>query len=190
MPTSRGQGHIVGAVSKYGWEHKMTTHRDNRSTSDVIGVLFGTNRLHGCRALKTMFGGLRYRRAEVDVIDNDLDAALPELLKQLGVGNQTLPIAGAIPTDECYFVTRPIASSAASASPRALLRESLRSALSPPGRGTSSRSGTARPARGSAVLVPLQCEFYALEGLTHLVRTIERVCASFNKDLSLFGVPG
>lgn len=38
------------------------------------------------------------------------------------------------------------------------------------------------------VIVPLQCEFYALEGLTHLVRTIERVCATFNKDLSLQGI--
>ncbi len=38
------------------------------------------------------------------------------------------------------------------------------------------------------VIVPLQCEFYALEGLTHLVRTIERVCASFNEELSLQGI--
>ena len=31
-----------------------------------------------------------------------------------------------------------------------------------------------------AVLVPLQCEFYALEGLSHLIRTIERVRRHFN----------
>ena len=31
-----------------------------------------------------------------------------------------------------------------------------------------------------SVLVPLQCEFLALEGLSQLVRTIERVTARFN----------
>ena len=31
-----------------------------------------------------------------------------------------------------------------------------------------------------AVLVPLQCEYYALEGLSHLVRTIDRVKRAFN----------
>jgi chromosome partitioning protein len=39
-----------------------------------------------------------------------------------------------------------------------------------------------------AVLVPLQCEFFALEGLTHLLRTIERVNRSLNPALGLQGV--
>ena len=39
-----------------------------------------------------------------------------------------------------------------------------------------------------AVLVPLQAEFYALEGLTHLFRTIERVKRSLNPRLTIQGV--
>jgi chromosome partitioning protein len=39
-----------------------------------------------------------------------------------------------------------------------------------------------------AVLVPLQCEFYALEGLSHLVRTIERVKRHLNPTLEIQGV--
>ena len=39
-----------------------------------------------------------------------------------------------------------------------------------------------------AVLVPLQCEFYALEGLSHLIRTIERVKRAFNPKLDIQGV--
>ena len=38
------------------------------------------------------------------------------------------------------------------------------------------------------VLVPLQCEFYALEGLSHLMRTVERVKKSLNPPLELQGV--
>ena len=40
----------------------------------------------------------------------------------------------------------------------------------------------------SAVLVPLQCEFYALEGLSHLVRTIDRVKQHLNPNLDIQGV--
>lgn len=40
----------------------------------------------------------------------------------------------------------------------------------------------------NGVLVPLQCEFFALEGLSHLVHTIERVRSSFNPDLELMGI--
>ncbi|QQR68493.1 MAG: ParA family protein [Alphaproteobacteria bacterium] len=38
------------------------------------------------------------------------------------------------------------------------------------------------------VLVPLQCEFYALEGLSALTRTIERVRVAFNPDLDIQGI--
>ena len=39
-----------------------------------------------------------------------------------------------------------------------------------------------------AVVVPLQCEFYALEGLSHLVKTIDRVKQHFNPRLDIHGV--
>ncbi len=39
-----------------------------------------------------------------------------------------------------------------------------------------------------AVMVPLQCEFFALEGISHLVKTIERVKQAFNPRLELQGI--
>ena len=39
-----------------------------------------------------------------------------------------------------------------------------------------------------AVLVPLQCEFFALEGLTQLMRTVELVRGSLNPTLAIQGV--
>lgn len=39
-----------------------------------------------------------------------------------------------------------------------------------------------------SVIVPMQCEFYALEGLAHLSKTIERVRSAFNPDLDIHGV--
>ena len=39
-----------------------------------------------------------------------------------------------------------------------------------------------------AVLVPLQVEFYALEGLSHLLKTIEKVRQKFNPQLEIQGV--
>jgi len=38
------------------------------------------------------------------------------------------------------------------------------------------------------LLVPLQCEFFALEGLSHLLQTVERVQQRFNPDLGIVGV--
>jgi len=40
----------------------------------------------------------------------------------------------------------------------------------------------------NAVLVPLQCEFLALEGLSQLVRTIDRVKRAFNPKLDIQGI--
>jgi chromosome partitioning protein len=38
------------------------------------------------------------------------------------------------------------------------------------------------------LLVPLQCEFFALEGLSQLLQTVERIRVAFNPDLSILGV--
>ncbi|WP_375288412.1 ParA family protein [Sphingomonas sp.] len=39
-----------------------------------------------------------------------------------------------------------------------------------------------------SLLVPLQCEFFALEGLSQLLSTVERIRARFNPSLSILGV--
>ena len=39
-----------------------------------------------------------------------------------------------------------------------------------------------------SILVPLQCEFFALEGLSQLLQTFERIRARFNPDLAILGV--
>ena len=43
-------------------------------------------------------------------------------------------------------------------------------------------------AAAEGVLVPLQCEFFALEGLSQLLRAIERVRVSLNPGLHIYGV--
>lgn len=43
-------------------------------------------------------------------------------------------------------------------------------------------------AAADTLLVPLQCEFFALEGLSQLLQTVERVQQRFNADLGIIGV--
>ncbi len=43
-------------------------------------------------------------------------------------------------------------------------------------------------ASSERVLIPVQCEYYALEGLTQLLKTIELVRAGLNPDLQVLGV--
>jgi chromosome partitioning protein len=40
----------------------------------------------------------------------------------------------------------------------------------------------------SEVIIPIQCEFLALEGLSHLLQTIEMIKDRFNNNLSILGV--
>jgi chromosome partitioning protein len=43
-------------------------------------------------------------------------------------------------------------------------------------------------AAAHAILVPLQCEFFALEGLSQLLKTVEQVKATLNPDLTIHGI--
>jgi len=43
-------------------------------------------------------------------------------------------------------------------------------------------------AAAHAILVPLQCEFFALEGLSQLLRTVEQVRSTLNPNLTIHGV--
>jgi chromosome partitioning protein len=43
-------------------------------------------------------------------------------------------------------------------------------------------------AASNAILVPLQCEFFALEGLSQLLKTVEQVRTSLNPSLSIHGI--
>jgi chromosome partitioning protein len=40
----------------------------------------------------------------------------------------------------------------------------------------------------SGVIIPLQCEYYALEGLSYLLGSIQKIKKNFNEHLELFGV--
>ena len=43
-------------------------------------------------------------------------------------------------------------------------------------------------AAATAIIVPLQCEFFALEGLSQLLQTVEQVRSSINPDLKIHGI--
>jgi chromosome partitioning protein len=43
-------------------------------------------------------------------------------------------------------------------------------------------------ATANSILVPVQCEFYALEGLSHLIKTFQAIKKNFNPSLEIEGV--
>jgi chromosome partitioning protein len=43
-------------------------------------------------------------------------------------------------------------------------------------------------AAANAILVPLQCEFFALEGLSQLLKTVEQVRQQLNPELAIHGI--
>ncbi|NBC30399.1 MAG: AAA family ATPase [Spirochaetes bacterium] len=56
---------------------------------------------------------------------------------------------------------------------------------SPPSLGLLTLNGLVA---ADAVIIPLQCEYFAMEGLTQLLQSIKRVQQSYNADLSVSGI--
>ncbi len=115
--------------------------------------------------------------------ESPLDAAIkPTMVPGLSIVTSTVDLSGA----EIEMVDLP----------RREFR--LREALRPPPRQFDFVLVDCPPSLGllnlnalvaaDALLVPLQCEFYALEGVSHLVRTVERVRKSLNPRLDIQGV--
>jgi chromosome partitioning protein len=110
------------------------------------------------------------------------DAVIPTSIPKLSLIAATIDLSGA-EIELVSMVRR-----------EARLREALQSAPlpydyvlidCPPSLGLVTLNALAA---ADSVLIPLQCEFYALEGLSHLLKTIELVRARMNPRLSIQGV--
>ena len=55
----------------------------------------------------------------------------------------------------------------------------------PPSLGVLTLNGMAA---ADAVLIPMQCEYFAMEGLSHLLRTVQRIQRGLNKSLTIGGI--
>jgi chromosome partitioning protein len=55
----------------------------------------------------------------------------------------------------------------------------------PPSLGVLTLNGIAA---ADAVIIPMQCEYFAMEGLTHLLKTINRIQISLNPNLGIGGI--
>lgn len=125
------------------------------------------------------------RRTVYDVLLNDADlaeAALPSLVPNMDVLPSSVELSGA----EIELVNEP------------RRERRLRDALTahpgrwdyvlidcPPALGLLTINALVA---ANGVIVPLQAEFYALEGLSHLLRTIDRIRRSLNSRLELHGI--
>jgi chromosome partitioning protein len=75
---------------------------------------------------------------------------------------------------------------------RSAKRATARSGCAPRSRrstpANTPASATSLTCWSNAILVPLQCEFFALEGLSQLLQTVEQVKTTLNPDLTIHGI--
>jgi chromosome partitioning protein len=134
--------------------------------------------------------GVRPRTVQKSVYDTIIgraslhDVILPTEIRDLFVAPATQDLVAA----ELELVDDPDRATRMKAAIRALPAEDRYEYIfidCPPSLGILTVNALAAADR---VLVPLQCEYYALEGLTHLMATIDRVKNGMNPELEIEGI--
>lgn len=120
-----------------------------------------------------------------DVLMNDVDiekSVVPTCEKKVFVVPATIQLAGA----EIELVSRMARESILSRQIEAI-REEFDYVLidCPPSLGLLTINALCS---ADSLLIPIQCEYYALEGVTKLLESIKMVRGSLNRDLDVFGV--
>ncbi len=131
-------------------------------------------------------------RSTYDVMTGDaglLEVVVPTAVPRLSVAPSTLDLLGveleiAASTDRNYKLRKAIA---ALLPPHPLRERNFSYILidCPPSLNLLTINAMAA---SHSVLVPLQCEFFALEGLSQLLQTVEQVKKALNPELSIHGI--
>lgn len=134
--------------------------------------------------------GLGIPTSEREVTSYDLvingasiaDAAVPTLIPGLDIVTSTIDLSGAelelVPLDKREFRLRQCFEKSITDYDAILID-------CPPSLSLLTLNALAA---ADSVLIPLQCEFYALEGLSHLLKTIELIKRNLNAALTIHGV--
>lgn len=125
------------------------------------------------------------KRSTYDILLGEMaveDAAVPTCVPKLDIVPSTADLSGAeielVEYDErTHRMTRALARSEA--------RWDVVLIDCPPSLGLLTLNAMVA---SNSLLVPLQCEFFALEGLSQLLNTVERIRERFNPGLSIIGV--
>ena len=118
---------MVWPLSFFDAGHSMSTLLTKLGFPQTVGLYNDGGTIHACQVGLSPFGERVRVRVSEPIGSDGEEAALERLLDQLP-NSHGMPFAVGVPTDHCYFATRPVAAGGGQAAPQVLLNESLRCA--------------------------------------------------------------